>query len=95
MKKILVVLVGAVLLAGCVSMPKNCSIWFDNKSSETIACYVDGTMVFTVEPGKTEICSLPYGTHAWEAKSEKNYWHGTVDLAWGEVTDIAIEAPGT
>ena len=95
MKKILVVLVASVLLAGCISIPKNSSIWFDNKSGETITCSVDGKVVATVEPGKTEIYSLPNGAHTWEARSEKNYWHGTVDLGWGEITSISIEAPGT
>ncbi len=91
MTKILAALAASVILAGCMSIPKNCSVWFDNKASETISCSVDGVVVFTVEPGKTQIYSVAAGKHAWEARSEKHYWHGTVDLAWGEVTDIAIE----
>jgi len=94
MKKILLGLIFPVFLAGCVTTPQNSAIWFDNKSGEIITCSVDGQVVLTVQPGKTEIYSLPNGAHTWEAKSEKNYWHGTVNLGWGEITDIAIEAPG-
>jgi hypothetical protein len=93
MKKILVVLAASMALAGCISIPKNCSIWFENKSGETITCSVDGTVVFTVDPGQKQVYSMASGTHAWEAKSEKHYWHGTVDLGWGEVTGVAIETP--
>lgn len=96
MKRILVVLFAVVLLAGCITIAKeNSSIWFDNKSDETITCYVDGKMVSTVDPGKREIYSVAYGEHKWEAKSEKNYWHGTVDLRWGEITNLVIQKPGS
>ena len=92
MKKILLVLLASAFLGGCLTVPKTGSIWFENKSGETISCFVDGNMVFTVEPGKTEILTVPAGSHAWEAKSDKGYWHGSVDLALGQVTHISIEA---
>jgi len=97
MRGIPVVLLAVVLLAGCMTMSRNDSsgIWFDNKSDETITCYVDGETVFTVEPGKRDIRSVPPGQHKWEARSAKYYWHGTVDLHWGQVRDLAIEKPGS
>jgi hypothetical protein len=97
MRKIPVVLLAVVLLAGCMTMTRNdsSSIWFDNKSGETITCYVDGEMVFMVEAGKRDIRSVPPGQHKWEARSATYYWHGTVDLHWGQITGMTIEKPGS
>jgi hypothetical protein len=98
MKKIpvLVVLVAVMFLAGCMTMTRstqNSSIWFDNKSGETVTCYIDDQMVFSVGPGKRQIYSVSQGVHKWEARSGNHFWHGTVELGWGEVRDLALEAP--
>jgi hypothetical protein len=97
MRKLAYILFVVVLLAGCMTTRKDAKgsgIWFTNMSGETITCSVDGEPAFTVEPGKAVIVSVISGKHEWAATTGNDYWHGTVDLRLGEITDLALEKPG-